>query len=150
MRTSRTLRTVGAWGHLLLVAALALGVFMMHTVGHPDASSGSAAHGSAPVATAHGGAASLRTAADPVVSAAPDGGEHGEGSSSPHGSGAAMDLASLCVAVLGAWVVAALLRAAFLQRAEWLVRLRAGALRVLLPLPPPRAPDLFQLSILRI
>ncbi|WP_330302233.1 MULTISPECIES: hypothetical protein [unclassified Streptomyces] len=37
---SRNVRTGAALGHLLLVVVLALGVFVMHTVGHPDGSAG--------------------------------------------------------------------------------------------------------------
>ncbi|OKH92207.1 hypothetical protein [Streptomyces uncialis] len=230
MRIGRTLRTAGAWGHLLLVAVLALGVFMMHTVGHQESPSGTAldstAHGAPPGAdppstAGHGspGAATLTGAApmatDPATpwrtvawQAAPDAttsdpatsghvasgqadpgwpapgpaasaqagpgqaapgpaaesasshpdraaaavpavsGEHDEAPS--HDTGMAMDMASLCVAVLAAWLLAALLRAALSRRTEWLVRLRAGALRRSLPQPPPSGPDLIRLSILRI
>ncbi|WP_405638928.1 hypothetical protein [Streptomyces uncialis] len=225
MRIGRTLRTAGAWGHLLLVAVLALGVFMMHTVGHQESPSGTAldstAHGAPPGAdppstAGHGsrGAATLTgaapMAADPATAwrtaawqAAPDAatsghaasgqagpgpaasaqagpgqaapgpaalgpaagsassyadraaaavpalsGEHDEAPS--HDTGMAMDMASLCVAVLAAWLLAALLRAALSRRTEWLVRLRAGALRRSLPQPPPSGPDLIRLSILRI
>ncbi|MER5494441.1 DUF6153 family protein [Streptomyces sp. NPDC002490] len=151
VRASRTLRAAGAWGHLLLVTVLVLGVFMMHTVGHPDTPSDNASGartGHAAAVSTPGTAVVASVAAFPAADAgnAPSG--HGEDSS--HGSGAAMDLISLCVAVLGAFVLLALLRAALHGRREWLVRLRAGALRTLLPLPPPRGPDLAQLSILRI
>ncbi|MFD7552829.1 hypothetical protein [Streptomyces sp. NPDC059816] len=159
MRASRSLRTAGAWGHLLLVAALALGVFLMHTVGHPDGSSsgGTAAHGSGSTtasATGHGSVtpaapASFGPHGPERAAALPADTEH-DGAPSSHGSGMAMDLASLCVAVLAAWVLAALVAAALRRRTEWLVRLRTGALRSLLPLPPPRSPDLLQLSVLRI
>ncbi|MFD4828919.1 hypothetical protein ACFWPV_03535 [Streptomyces uncialis] len=220
MRIGRTLRTAGAWGHLLLVAVLALGVFMMHTVGHQESPSGTAldstAHGAPPGAdppstAGHGspGAATLTgaapTAADPATAwrtaawqAAPGAatsgpttsghaasGQAGPGQAAPgqaatgptagsassyadraaaavpavsgghdeapsHDTGMAMDMASLCVAVLAAWLLAALLRAALSRRTEWLVRLRAGALRRSLPQPPPSGPDLIRLSILRI
>ncbi|MFJ7417132.1 hypothetical protein ACIQXD_00750 [Streptomyces uncialis] len=220
MRIGRTLRTAGAWGHLLLVAVLALGVFMMHTVGHQESPSGTAlestAHGAPPGAdppstAGHGspGAATLTgaapMAADPATAwrtvawqAAPDttasgpatSGHAASGQAGPgqaalgpaalgpaagsassyadraaaavppvsgghdeapsHDTGMAMDMASLCVAVLAAWLLAALLRAALSRRTEWLVRLRAGALRRSLPQPPPSGPDLIRLSILRI
>jgi hypothetical protein len=148
VRASRTLRAAGAWGHLLLVTVLALGVFMMHTVGHPETPSDNASG----ARTGHAAAVSTPgTTVVASVAAFPDAGaSSGHGEDSSHGSGAAMDLVSLCVAVLGAFVLLALLRAALHGRREWLVRLRAGALRTLLPLPPPRGPDLAQLSILRI
>ncbi|MFJ4770944.1 hypothetical protein ACIP88_17825 [Streptomyces uncialis] len=215
MRIGRTLRTAGAWGHLLLVAVLALGVFMMHTVGHQESPSGtslqSTAHGTPPgadppSAAGHGspGAATLTGAAPMAADQAtawrtvawqttPGAAASGPGTSGPaasgqaapgqaapapaaesasshadraaaavlagtgghdeapsHDTGMAMDMASLCVAVLAAWLLAALLRAALSRRTEWLVRLRAGALRRSLPQPPPRGPDLIRLSILRI
>lgn len=205
MRIGRTLRTAGAWGHLLLVAVLALGVFMMHTVGHQESPSGtsleSTAHGTPPGAdppstAGHDspGAATLTgaapMAADPATAwqtvawqAAPGAATSGLAMSGPamsgqaapgqaaesasshaeraavagghdeapsHDTGMAMDMASLCVAVLAAWLLGALLRAALSRRTEWLVRLRAGALRRSLPRPPPLGPDLIRLSILRI
>nr|WP_237542695.1 hypothetical protein [Streptomyces sp. SID4919] len=199
----------------MLVAVLALGVFMMHTVGHQESPSSTAldstAHGAPPGAdppstAGHGspGAATLTgaapTGADPATAwrtvawqattgAAASGpntsshaasGQAGPGQAAPgptagsassyadrvaaavppvsgghdeapsHDTGMAMDMASLCVAVLAAWLLAALLRAALSRRTEWLVRLRAGALRRSLPQPPPSGPDLIRLSILRI
>lgn len=214
MRIGRTLRTAGAWGHLLLVAVLALGVFLMHTVGHQESPSGTSlesTHGTPPGAdppstAGHDspGAATLTgaapMAADPATAwqtvawqAAPGpatsglamsgpatSGQTAPGQAAPgqaapgqaaesasshaeraavagghdeapsHDTGMAMDMASLCVAVLAAWLLGALLRAALSRRTEWLVRLRAGALRRSLPRPPPLGPDLIRLSILRI
>jgi hypothetical protein len=63
----------------------------------------------------------------------------------------AMDMLSLCMAVmLGAWVLAALLRSALCRHADWLADLLARAPVALRPNPPPRRPDLTQLSVLRI
>ncbi|MFD9288413.1 hypothetical protein ACFWBV_08900 [Streptomyces sp. NPDC060030] len=68
----------------------------------------------------------------------------------PHEPAMAMDMASLCLAVLGTMTLASLLRAALARRREWLVRLTGRALMALRPhAPPPRPPDLTQLSILR-
>ncbi|MEU3602367.1 hypothetical protein ABZ714_27155 [Streptomyces sp. NPDC006798] len=156
VRTSGTSRTAGAWAPLLLLV-LALGVFAMHTVGHPEAD--------APVATAgpaygvaapapgdtpagHGGGPAAALAdPDPDRSS---GGHGGHGDPGDSGAGMAMDMLALCVAVLGTALLAALLRAALGRRPDWLVRLRTGALLVTRRGPPPRAPDLASLSILRI
>ncbi|MCM2387649.1 hypothetical protein [Streptomyces albipurpureus] len=67
-----------------------------------------------------------------------------------HSPGPAMDMADLCLAILATGLLAGLLRAALSRRAEWLVGLRQGAVAVMRANPPPRRPDLAQLSILRI
>ncbi|MEV4946358.1 hypothetical protein [Streptomyces sp. NPDC053755] len=149
----------GAVAHLLLVVLLALGVFVMHTVGHPDGASAGDATG-----TSHGAPAGDATGTVHVSAAAgvraPDGVTGAAGREAPaetgspapsHDSGLAMDMTTLCVAVLGAWLIAGLVRAALGRRrdrpAALLARLRAG----LGPnAPPPRPPDLAQLSVLRI
>ncbi|MEE4590464.1 hypothetical protein V2J94_00885 [Streptomyces sp. DSM 41524] len=41
MTTGRSMRADGVLPRLLLVVVLALGVFVMHTLGHPDGGSGS-------------------------------------------------------------------------------------------------------------
>ncbi|MFG3344094.1 hypothetical protein ACGF1Z_03395 [Streptomyces sp. NPDC048018] len=154
-RHSRT-RAGGALAHLLLVVVLALGVFVMHSVGHPAGSSGGGTDGMAHVATATGlvpaegsaDAAGVRTAAS-----APErhhGGGHGK-SASHHPGGSGTDMTTLCVAVLGAWLLLALVRAALARRPDRTAALPAGLLPALGPnAPPPRPPDLAQLSILRI
>ncbi|WP_434594114.1 DUF6153 family protein [Streptomyces sp. A5-4] len=147
MSTSRRVRAGGALGHLLLVVVLALGVFIMHTTGHPDEGSGTstAAHASA-MSAAPQPHAPMEDLAAPT--AAPD--MTAVSSSSATGPVMNMDMASLCVAVLTAWALAALLRAALLRRPGWLVSVLAEAVVMLRPNPPPRKPDLTQLSILRI
>ncbi|CCK26814.1 hypothetical protein BN159_2435 [Streptomyces davaonensis JCM 4913] len=133
MRASRYVRAGGALGQLLLVVVLALGVFVMHTVGHPEDS-------------AHEGMRSTSHAAPPMEHPATD----EPAGSSTHEPAMPMDMASLCVAVLfGAWVLAALLKSAFTRHGEWLARLLAQVAAVLRPNPPPRGPDLTQLSVLR-
>ncbi|MFJ9808918.1 DUF6153 family protein [Streptomyces sp. NPDC101158] len=155
-RQSRT-RAGGALAHLLLVVVLALGVFVMHSVGHPEGSSGSGTDGMAHVAAATGLADGLPTVADglPTVAgaSAPErhhGGGHGRSTShDPDGTGT--DMTTLCVAVLGAWLLLALVRAALTRRPDRTAALLAGLLPALGPhAPPPRPPDLAQLSILRI
>ncbi|MFE7131980.1 hypothetical protein ACFVIM_14055 [Streptomyces sp. NPDC057638] len=146
-RTSRGARAAGAWGHLLLITVLALGVFAMHTTGHPDDGSGMdhttsaapASPGAPPTAPGHG---------SDGPAGAPD--PSPRETTTPHDEGMAMDMSSLCVAVLSGWVLAVALHSALNRRADWLVRLRAAALAVARPQPPPpRAPDLHRLSILR-
>jgi hypothetical protein len=63
----------------------------------------------------------------------------------------AMDMVSLCVAVMfGAWALTALLRRALARRPDWLAKLLAEAPVMLRPNPPPRGPDLTELSVLRL
>ncbi|WP_052867251.1 hypothetical protein [Streptomyces niger] len=154
MRLSRKTQAAGAWGHLLLVVVLALGIFVMHTLGHPKDTSGTgatmemgaAAHGAAMSASADHG---MHAAATPVVVVSPHASDH-DAKAPSHAPGSGMDMTSLCVAVLGTWALAGLLWAALRRRADWLVRLRAGLLVVLRPEPPPRRPLLARLSVLRI
>ncbi|MGW7099526.1 DUF6153 family protein [Streptomyces sp. NPDC054838] len=129
---SRSGRAAGAWGQLLLIVVLALGVFVMHTTGHPDSPS---AHQTAHP-SAHAPAA--------MAASGPDRGDR----AAPHAPG--MDMASLCLAVLGAAVLLVLVRAALRRCTEGPANRRAGAVTCLVPRPPPRAPDLTLLSILRI
>lgn len=63
----------------------------------------------------------------------------------------AMDMLSLCLAVLlSAYVLAALLKAALTRRPDWPANLLARATVAQRPNPPPRGPDLTQLSVLRL
>ncbi|XIE81139.1 DUF6153 family protein [Streptomyces sp. SBR177] len=136
----------GALAHLLLVVMLALGVFVMHSVGHPEGSSGGGTAG----ATAHHSAhAQART---PGPAAAAHDGPASPAPASSHDSGGGMDMTTLCVAVLGAWLLAALVRAALRRaRPDRTLPLLARLLAALRPnAPPPRPPDLASLSILRI
>ncbi|MFF1558490.1 DUF6153 family protein [Streptomyces sp. NPDC058279] len=143
MNASRSGRAVGALGHLLLVVVLALGVFVMHSVGHPDSPS---AHPSVHPATHPTAGRPAEHAADATVVADP---EHGA-RVAQHAPGMRMDMAALCVAVLGAAILLVLLRAA-LGRARLLpAGPRPGTAPGPSPRPPPRAPDLTLLSILRI
>ncbi|MFE1905464.1 DUF6153 family protein [Streptomyces gardneri] len=130
------MRAGGALAHLLLVVVLALGVFLMHAVGHPEGSGGTAET----TAAAH-------HAAPETGSPATEGG----GSDARHDPGAGMDMTTLCVAVLGAWLLAGLVRAALARRPDWLAAALARLVPALGPhAPPRRPPDLAQLSILRI
>ncbi|MFI1808819.1 DUF6153 family protein [Streptomyces sp. NPDC020422] len=132
-------RAGGALAHLLLVVVLALGVFVMHAVGHPEGSSAGdgTSHAAAPTQPGpqhHRGASAQPAPHD-----------------SPHSSGMGMDMTTLCVAVLGGWLLAALLRAALRRGAAGFAPLLARLLSCLGPnAPPPRPPDLAHLSILRI
>ncbi|MET9653533.1 MULTISPECIES: hypothetical protein [unclassified Streptomyces] len=149
-----------ALAHLLLVVVLALGVFVMHVVGHPEGSSGS---GTESGAMTHTGAAGHRAPDRGPLLAAPGHGAADSGtasaswsasaSSSPssHDSGMARDMSSLCVAVLVVWLLAGLVRAALARRPDRLARLLTGLTPVLGPnAPPRRPPDLSRLSVLRI
>ncbi|MDI3404162.1 DUF6153 family protein [Streptomyces cavernicola] len=150
MNVSKLVRAGGALAHLLLVVTLAFGVFVMHTAGHPDESSGAAmsvgAHAS------HGATAPDMAMPDDVMTAAV---AH-EAANAQHASadaplsGMAMDMTSLCVAVLGVWAFAALLYAAFTRRPAWPADLLARTVVALRPNAPPPRPDLTQLSVLRI
>jgi hypothetical protein len=136
---NRRVRAAGALGHLLLVVVLALGVFVMHTVGHPDEGHGGGAGTPSHVSAAEHVSPSTphRAAPEPEPSADPP--------------VMAMDMMSLCLAVLvGVSVLAALLRSALARHRGPSARPHtrvAGALR---PRPPPRGPDLTLLSVLRL
>ncbi|MCX5190869.1 hypothetical protein ACFV8Z_17055 [Streptomyces sp. NPDC059837] len=147
---SRSVRTGGALGHLLFVVVLALGVFVMHTMGHPDQSSGhdmkSAAHASTALTPA--------AAYDPMgapPSLAQSHVTHPTQASSKDKPTLAMNMLSLCMAVMfGAWALATLLRMALARHPDWLAKFLAEAPVMLRPNPPPRGPDLTQLSVLRL
>ncbi|NML50729.1 hypothetical protein HHL19_19660 [Streptomyces sp. R302] len=131
-------RAGGAAAHLLLVAVLALGVFMMHSVGHPE---GSAA-GTSTTGAAHTGNHGGGPAAADHGSPQPDDG---------HAPGSGMDMTTLCVAVLAGWLLAGLVRAALGRHPDWLALLLARLAPALAPhAPPPLPPDLARLSVLRI
>ncbi|HZF91640.1 hypothetical protein [Streptomyces sp.] len=155
MRASRCVRTGGAFGQLLLVVVLALGVFVMHTLGHPDDSSGATSHSVSHDRTpGHASAGHPSDPSDPHPPAPSD--PHPPAPSDPdppasHGPGTAMDMASLCLAVLlGGWVLATLLRAAFARRPEWSAELPGRITVVRRSHPPPHGPDLTRLSVLRL
>jgi hypothetical protein len=151
VKASNDVRTAGALGHLLLVVVLALGVCIMHTLGHPAEPSGSAMSTSSHAATmdtapaphdpmnARGVTDAVGRAADPVHSPV------------THQPAMAMDMVSLCMAVLfGAWVLAALLKSAFARHEGWLAALLARVAAVRRTDRPPRGPDLTLLSVLRL
>ncbi|WP_225802558.1 DUF6153 family protein [Streptomyces sp. NK15101] len=140
-RAERGERAGGAVGHLLLVVVLALGVFLMHAVGHPEGSGG----GADTASVSHHGPSAHGVASH-------DGAPHDGGNSDArHEPGTGMDMTTLCVAVLGAWLLAGLVRAALGRRPDWLALPLARLVRTAGPhAPPPRPPDLAQLSVLRI
>ncbi|MFJ9713617.1 hypothetical protein [Streptomyces sp. NPDC101234] len=148
---SRRVRTAGALGHLLLVVVLAVCVFVMHTLGHLDSPSAgmiTASHAPA-AAVGDGPAVHEASSADASTGARPA--MNTGRSPSAHVPLPPMDMLSLCLAVLfGAWILAALLRAALARRPDWLAHLLAQAPVLLRPNPPPRGPHLTQLSVLRL
>ncbi|MFD8222943.1 hypothetical protein ACFV16_02040 [Streptomyces massasporeus] len=153
LRVSSRLRVGGAFGYLLLVAALTFGVFAMHTMGHPEHSSGSGTGDASHTAAATHqdamgpGAAETGTSTEPVAMA-----DHGAvAPTEPTADGplTGMDVLSVCVAVLTGWLLWLFLGAAA-RRKERLTALLARAMAVLRPFPPPPRPLLAQLSVLRI
>lgn len=151
---SRYVRTGGALGHLLLVVLLALGVFAMHSTGHPGESPTGAAMSAGSHTTTMDESARDRGPMSAPVGTGMDTSSHTKVPADPsatHQPAMAMDMASLCVAVLfGAWVLAALLTAAFARHHERPAELCAQVAVVLRPDPPPRGPDLTLLSVLRL
>ncbi|MFD8339372.1 hypothetical protein ACFV42_43175 [Streptomyces solisilvae] len=174
VNTGRSMRAGGVLPRLLLVVVLALGVFVMHTLGHPDGGSGSGMSHSA-----HRASAEMRPA--------PYGGDHGGGTDGTGGMGGGataatgsgpqrvapaphaearhapdapetkprdpmtgMDMASLCVAVLGVWVLGALLRVVSARRSGPPPGLPVTAAATARLDPPSCGPDLTALSVLRI
>jgi hypothetical protein len=160
MDTSRRLRAGGALGHLLLVVVLALGVFAMHTVGHPDGSAGSGMSGAAHAVvtdSAHGDSTGERVTAELAETAESAAAmvAHDSGMSSILPSAGApsdmgMDVMELCMAVLSAWALAALLYAALVGRTDWSASVLRRMVALARPGPPPRRPSLAQLSVLRM
>ncbi|MFB6951902.1 DUF6153 family protein [Streptomyces niveus] len=129
-------RVGSALGRLLLIVVLALGVFAMHTVGHPDESgAGAMVHASGEPAPPPEPAPPHPSAADEPVMGM---------------DGMSMDMTSLCLAVLSTWALAALLLAAFARRADVFTDPLAGLRVAPRPNPPPRTPELTLLSVLRI
>ncbi|MFC7220537.1 DUF6153 family protein [Streptomyces polyrhachis] len=145
--SSWAMRTGSAIGRFLFVVVLAAGIVAMHSTGHPDGTSAHAAprHSasfSPPPVMDH--ASADHTSADHASATA--------ASPSPvaHGTGSGMDMTSVCLAVLGTWAFARLLRAA--RARSGLPPDPAAALRLrhTRPDPPPDPPDLTRLSVLRI
>ncbi|MEV8284783.1 hypothetical protein [Streptomyces niveus] len=134
-------RVGSALGRLLLIVVLALGVFAMHTVGHPD-ESGASESGAGAMVHASGEPAPPPEPAPPHPSAADEPVMGMDGMS--------MDMASLCLAVLSTWALAALLLAAFARQDGLFTDPLAGLRVAPRPNPPPRTPELTLLSVLRI
>jgi hypothetical protein len=148
VNVSRHVRTGGPLGPLLLVVVLALSIFVMHTVGHPadspSAGMSTASHAPAVAMDDDPATHEAGSAAAPV-----DTGRtvNPEQPSSAHSPLMAMNM--LCLAVmLGAWILAALLRSALARHPDWRTRLPNRA-PVLLR-PNPRGLDLTRLSVLRL
>jgi hypothetical protein len=150
---SGRVRAGGVVRRLLFVVVLALGVLMMHAMGHPDGGSGS---GMGAAAHASGGTHdAMRDDARgdmPAMTAHDDGPRAGSAVAhhTPSAPMTGMDMASLCVAVLGAWVLTAVLRAALVRRRGPPPHRSAPVAAVPRPAPPSPSPDLTALSVLRI
>ncbi|WP_328941119.1 DUF6153 family protein [Streptomyces sp. NBC_00250] len=159
-RAERRRRAEGALAHLLLVVVLALGVFLMHAVGHPEGSGGgmettsaSAHHSGGGMettsASAHHSGGGMETTSSAHHSGAAS--HDGDDSDARHEPGTGMDMTTLCVAVLTGWLLMGLVRAALGRRPDWMALLLARLTPALGPhAPPPRPPDLARLSVLRI
>ncbi|AGP52734.1 hypothetical protein [Streptomyces rapamycinicus] len=180
MATDGSMRADGVLPRLLLVVVLALGAFVMHTLGHPDGGSGSgmthsarhapgemrpAAYNGDPAAyngdprvysgdpgPYGGGTAATGTGPQWAAPAPPAGAAHAPAApeTKPCEPMTGMDMASLCVAVLGVWVLGALLRAVLTRRSGPPLRIPVVAPVVARPDPPSPGPDLTALSVLRI
>lgn len=151
VKASRYVRAGGALGHLLLVVVLALGVFAMHSMGHPHESSGSAVSTASHATTMDTADAAHEPRTAPTLPGT--GSQVTDPADSPatHQPAMPMDMLSLCVAVLfGAWVLAALLRSALTRHQDRSAELLAQVVAAVRPDPPPRGPDLTRLSVLRL
>ncbi|MEU1807055.1 hypothetical protein [Streptomyces sp. NPDC019937] len=153
MNASGRVRAGGVLRRLLFVVVLALGVLMMHSMGHPDGGTGA---GMGVSAHATGGThGAMKDEARAGKSAMPphDGfGADGSRAVSPAPSApmTGMDMASLCVAVLGAWVLTAVPHAALVRRRGPPPPRPAPVAAVPRPAPPSPSPGLATLSVLRI
>ncbi|WP_405823146.1 DUF6153 family protein [Streptomyces sp. NBC_00838] len=137
--SSRNRRGSTTGARLLLVAVLAVGLFAMHTLGHPDE-----AYGPGADPMTHASAEAAPSPGRPLPHPAPAG-EQVMGM-----DGMGMDMASLCVAVLGTWALSAPLPTASARRPGALTGALAGLAVEPRPNSPPRTPDLASLSVLRI
>ncbi|MGW2597634.1 DUF6153 family protein [Streptomyces klenkii] len=146
--------TAAAWcGRLLLLSALLLGIVTMHTLGHPTGHAGTGHAGSAHAGSEHAGTghkAGTRTAAEVHAQQVHSPGPTAHDPLSAPG----MDPMSVCLAVLGAALLALVLllvTAALRRPAAALAAARARLLRPLWPIPPPpRHKSLARLSVLRV
>ncbi|MFI0819533.1 hypothetical protein ACH4TX_24615 [Streptomyces sp. NPDC021098] len=153
MSASGRVRADGVLRRLLFVVLLVLGVLMMHSMGHPDGGPGMST-------SAHASGGTHEAMRDtPAMAASHDGASHDHGSRdgsavaaqrAPSAPMTGMDMASLCVAVLGAWVLTAVLRAALVRRRGPPPPRSAPVTAVPRPVPPSPGPDLTTLSVLRI
>ncbi|AEM83639.1 hypothetical protein [Streptomyces violaceusniger] len=163
MATGRSVRAGGVLPRLLLVVVLALGVFVMHTLGHPDGGSGAGGSHSAHHASGEprpapdggdrdGGTAATGSGSHRATPASSAEAGHAPAApkTKPRAPMTGMDMASLCVAVLGVWVLGALLSAALARRSVPPLRLPVASVVVARPDPPSHGPDLTALSVLRI
>ncbi|MFJ4977346.1 hypothetical protein ACIP6X_18685 [Streptomyces coeruleorubidus] len=150
MTKSGRLRAGGAFGYLLLVAMLTLGVLAMHTMGHPDESHGRGMTGA--VAAAEGARHdSMARHAAPLDDPEPEHGTTASAAKSPvHELPGGMDPMSVCLAVLTVWLLGLFLHALVVRREERLTALLARSMALARPGTPPPRPLLSQLSVLRI
>ncbi|MGR3937463.1 DUF6153 family protein [Streptomyces sp. BRA346] len=142
MHASGRVRAGGVLRRLLCVVLLALGVLMMHSMGHPDGGPGTAVHAS----SAHVSGGMHQATGGEVRADRPAMTSH----DTPSAPMAGMDMASLCVAVLGAWVLTTVQRAALVRRRGPPPPRSAPVAAVPRPVPPSPGPDLTTLSVLRI
>ncbi|GAA1415245.1 hypothetical protein GCM10009601_04560 [Streptomyces thermospinosisporus] len=152
---SGRLRAGGAFGHLLLVVVLSLGVFAMHTMGHPEESSGHGMSGTIPaVASAYQGGMAREAAAAEAPAQTEAMAEHGSAAPAAtlpvHEMPSGTDVMSVCVAVLTVWLLGLFLRAAVAGRQARLTALIARSMVQARPSIPPPRPLLSRLSVLRI
>ncbi|MEV0266085.1 hypothetical protein AB0I49_32755 [Streptomyces sp. NPDC050617] len=144
-------RGAAAWcGRLLLFAALLLGIVTMHTLGHPAERAAGPHHGSVIAGDSAGGHGNPHMAM----------GEGGPAADSPAIAPAAvpahggMDPMSVCLAVLGVWIIGLLVGLAARDRRAHGAAVAAPRSRLpgaLWPIPPPpRRKALARLSVLRV
>ncbi|MFI6855794.1 DUF6153 family protein [Streptomyces sp. NPDC050416] len=149
---SGRLRAGGAFGYLLLVVMLTLGVFAMHTLGHPEESSGHGMSAAVPAAAGVHHYAMIPNATaltGPEVTDGP-GTEASAAKSPVHEPPGGMDPMSVCLAVLTVWLLGLFLYALVVRRQERLTALLARSTALARPGTPPPRPLLSQLSVLRI
>ncbi|MEU6183276.1 DUF6153 family protein [Streptomyces coeruleorubidus] len=147
---SGRLRAGGAFGYLLLVAMLTLGVFAMHTMGHPEESHG---HGTTGAVVSAEGARhdSMAQNAAPLDDHEPEHGTAASAAKSPvHEIPGGMDPMSVCLAVLTAWLLGLFLHVLVVRRQERLTALLARSMALARSGTPAPRPLLSQLSVLRI
>jgi hypothetical protein len=135
-------RRIARW---LLIAGVVIGVVAMHLLGHPTGRTD-------PMPPMTGAQMSAASAGDPAHAAVPTAEAPARPAAAEFPATGGMDPMKVCLAILTAALLLPLLRRSVSQasRANRLTRLGTVGVEIFSGLPPPRAPSLQDLSVLRL